>query len=523
MFSQIYSRARSLLSRTPSEQDTSTIQSLQTDPYTGPHGAMVATRRPAVDSGNAKARSKRTLDDSSSPVSDAKRKRPAVDHADGGSNSSETLLDTIVVHVREERDAEGNVLDLREQLLKAAQGDETSAERLVLRSHRELSEEDVEGVESTKESSSRHTKSSVPISPSSRSTASASRPTRVSPSPRTQRPVQDSETSEQRLSKTTPSASQDFISTTPVGSQQAGTPSRQSKVQNRQASSSQLAVDKSRPREKGRKSIDSTTDEAIDTTSDPLKFTSAASTTRKHIRFGSEEPEVPLDTSPPLATIESHTAPADEDLSSDDDEAPETITHASAIQQTKASAAEASKAIGEAVAASERKRQERAERRAEEQKQKQRRQEKSAKKAQKKASKLARLDTELPDLLPESLLAAAPEKRPLTPPPEFIDTSVEDRKVEQQKRHIKFLEQADRYVKDVKRGPIRMRVLAKPNELLTPKVNLGSRGLREHWLRGREKGKGKGADKKSTRKPQKPKAMERKSFGGSFLRKKAEF
>ncbi|KAF2497566.1 hypothetical protein BU16DRAFT_525212 [Lophium mytilinum] len=527
MFSQLYSRTRSLLSRTPSGQDIPTIQSTRPDCDTGPDETMVATRRPAVDSGKAQTRSKRLLDERSSPVSDAKRRRQAGDHTDGASNDSENLLDTIVARGQDEGDAEGNVAGLGEQLLKAAQGDKTPAERLPLRSHRELSEEDVEGVGSAKETSSRRTKTSAPTSPSIELTASASRPIRVWPSPRIPRTDKDPEASIQRLSNASPSTTQASNSATPAGSQQAGTPSRNPKEHGHQSSKPDTVVDSivdtSLPKKKGRKSANSTTDEAIDTASTPLESVPAASTSRKHIRFGSEEPEAPMATSSQPAATEGSPTPADRDESSDDDEAPEAITHASAIQQTKASAAEASRAIDEALAASERKRQVRAERRAEEQKQKQRRQEKLAKKAQKKDSKMAQFDADLPDLLPESLLAAAPEKRPVTPPPEFIDTSVEDRKIEQKKHHIKFLEQADRHVKDVKRGPVYMRVLAKPNELLSPKVNLASRGLREHWLRGREKGKGKGADTKSKRKPQKPKTMERKSVGGSFLRKKAEF
>ena len=87
----------------------------------------------------------------------------------------------------------------------------------------------------------------------------------------------------------------------------------------------------------------------MDTDDAPSQPTPTASAKPTHIRFNSEDPPPPTDPMPP-------TAPAPEprhhlaypehivDASSDDDEAPETVTRASALESTKAAHAEATKA-----------------------------------------------------------------------------------------------------------------------------------------------------------------------------------
>jgi hypothetical protein len=378
---------------------------------------------------------------------------------DGGNNGSQEVLDTIVVHVPEEANTEGNGDSLIEPLLQAASEDDAPAERLVLRSHRELSEESFGDVKNTNKSLS------------------------------TSRDISE----EQSSAIFPPQSAINALS-----------------------------------KKGSRKSVNSSPAKTNGTAPSPLKHEAPAeSASRTHIRFGSADPEEPTLVS---ALEPTPSAPEDE-VSSDDDEAPETITQASAVQQTKIAEAEATKAIKEAAAASERKQEERAARRAEERKQKQRRQEqaekKALRKARKEASKLAQIEGDLPDMLPESILAAAPEKRPATPPLDFIDTSVEDRELDQRNRHTRFLEQGEKRVKDIKRGPLHMRVLAKQNEFLAPKVDRRARNIREHWLGHRATEK-KAAGRSQTKSKGKPKGrldslkLERKKIGGSFLRNQTE-
>lgn len=239
------------------------------------------------------------------------------------------------------------------------------------------------------------------------------------------------------------------------------------------------------------------------------------------IRFGSEEPVSTLQIKAPAAP-----APAPETVEEDDsdsDEAPEEVTKESALSKTKAAEAEAARAFEAQQEKQERKRKEREERVAEEQKQKRKREEAKAQKlAEVKAREESPVEPEpmevdmhnLPALLPDSILEAAGDRRPPTPPRLLPAISEKEKRKEKLKRHIKFLERGEKPIKDVKKGSLKVRVLEQQNALLGPKVNKDTMNVREKWLKGRhgdkkqKKGRGKMEFKK----------VERRPVGSGFLR-----
>lgn len=107
---------------------------------------------------------------------------------------------------------------------------------------------------------------------------------------------------------------------------------------------------------------------------------------------------------------------------------------------------------------------------------------------------LGLIRTELPDLLPDDILAAEPFVRPPTPP----------RRGQSSRRHIHFASQ--RGPKDLQRGGVRVRVLETNNPRLPPKVSKTGRSVRESWLKGRL---GRGGVP----------TFERPKVGGGFLRR----
>lgn len=260
------------------------------------------------------------------------------------------------------------------------------------------------------------------------------------------------------------------------------------------------------------------------------------------IRFDSEEPPAAHSTEeePPIPKP----APTQtDDDSESDDEAPEEITASTALaaaRQAETAAIKASKAQQQAQEA---KRKARADRIALEQRQKRERLEEEAlqreKQEARKAKKLAKrakveegLDgyeqenklgidlSNLPTLLPTSLLDAAGDVRPPTPPRLSPGVDPIQQRREKLARHIKFLERGEKRVKDVKRGGVNVRVLEEQNELLASKVNQDTKNVRESWLKGRRegKGKGKGTSGKGANGKMRFQRMERKAVGGGFLR-----
>ncbi|KAF2477421.1 uncharacterized protein BDR25DRAFT_299372 [Lindgomyces ingoldianus] len=246
------------------------------------------------------------------------------------------------------------------------------------------------------------------------------------------------------------------------------------------------------------------------------------------IRFASEEPVDHQPTFTPTLDGAADEPPSamklKEDDESDSDEAPDIVTAASAFSKTQAAEAEAARAFKAQQEKEKLKRKERAERIVEEQEQKKRREEKKAKKLAKAQAKqqlvkpeddITMLDIHnLPALLPDSILEAAGDKRPPTPPPLLPGKSSKELQKEKLNRHIKFLERGEKPIKSVKKGPVNVHVLAQQNMLLAPKVNRDTRNIREHWLKGRQVEK---KDKQGRRK-MKFQKMERRAIGHGFIR-----
>ncbi|KAJ9667048.1 hypothetical protein H2201_002883 [Coniosporium apollinis] len=242
-----------------------------------------------------------------------------------------------------------------------------------------------------------------------------------------------------------------------------------------------------------------------------------------HIRFGSADPP------PPTAFLEipsSSSQPSNADLSANsdgasDDEAPETITTASALAAARAREDEAARAQEQRKEAERKRRRERDEKLRKQAEKKERRRERGERERAKTAAVLEEdvaapaaddaataLDlNNLPALLPDALLAAAPEVRPPTPPPPSATQAV----AKKPKQHHRFLDADEKPQKDLKRGPVNVRVLQQTNKLLAPKASANSRNLREAWLKGRT-GLGRGSGKGMV-----GAKMERRAKKGGFL------
>lgn len=121
---------------------------------------------------------------------------------------------------------------------------------------------------------------------------------------------------------------------------------------------------------------------------------------------------------------------------------------------------------------------------------------------QHKASAYSRSTTKgtLPALLPDELLAIEPAVRPPTPP-----TEPEARLVSIPKKR-KFLDADPKPPKDVKRGPVNVRVLESQRQFLPPRASKTSKALKEAWLFGR-------------RGPGGAVVIQRRKLGGGFVRK----
>ncbi|EKG18397.1 U3 snoRNA associated [Macrophomina phaseolina MS6] len=251
----------------------------------------------------------------------------------------------------------------------------------------------------------------------------------------------------------------------------------------------------------------------------------AAAPKRTHIRFGSEDPPVVPEPEPEPAKEEvpSSTNEGEEDS---DDDAPEAVTASSAREQARAAEEGAAKVIERQENEAKRKRQEREARlREQAAAAKKRKQEQEAKdipadvassatiqafdpSAIRKASRPSYDLNNLPALLPDDILAAAPDVRPATPDPDDEESSAASKK-QLVNKHLKFLD--EKAPKDVKKGPVKVRVLEKGNKFLPPKVsNSGTKSVRDTWLQGRKTKEGKKGSFGG---------LERRKIGGGFLRK----
>jgi len=85
----------------------------------------------------------------------------------------------------------------------------------------------------------------------------------------------------------------------------------------------------------------------------------------------------------------------------------------------------------------------------------------------------------LPALLPDDILAAEPAVRPATPP-----LAQEPSKEHKPRKHL-FVETDPKAPKDIKRGPVKVRVLEGGRQNLPPEACKESRNLKELWLGGR--------------------------------------
>lgn len=106
----------------------------------------------------------------------------------------------------------------------------------------------------------------------------------------------------------------------------------------------------------------------------------------------------------------------------------------------------------------------------------------------------------LPALLPADILAADPVVRPATPP---LDQ--ERGVVPKPKKHV-FVETDPKPPKDIKRGPVKVRLLEGTRQNLPPKASKESRNIKESWLGGRRGRNG-------------ATVMERRKVGFGFARK----
>jgi len=256
----------------------------------------------------------------------------------------------------------------------------------------------------------------------------------------------------------------------------------------------------------------------------PLDQATAASASKPNkIRFDSEEPPaapVPMVVDTPEAPQED-----DADSGSDSDEAPEEMTTASGLRQAKAADEDALRAQKALLEKEKLKRKERADRIKQEQGIKARKAEKKAEKLAKKRAREELLEPQeeeldvdihnLPALLPDSILEAAGDARPPTPPRQLKGRTEEEVRQEKINRHIKFLERGEKAIKDVKKGSLNVHVLAPQNMLLAPKVNRDTKNIRERWLKGRQADKISAKGKKGKIQFRR---VERKSVGGGFLR-----
>ncbi|KAF2107210.1 U3 snoRNA associated-domain-containing protein [Lophiotrema nucula] len=254
---------------------------------------------------------------------------------------------------------------------------------------------------------------------------------------------------------------------------------------------------------------------------------------KRHVRFGSEGPAEPA---PVVINEQGHKrfepevsgqidGDKDADSESDDDEAPETVTAASATSKAQAAEASAAQALGAQRERERQKQENRAALIAEEKDAKRKKQEKEARRvAQREAARKQKfgvvepaldLDTSnMPELLPESLLEAIGDQRPPTPPPMLPGRTAEEKRKEKLNRHIKFLERGQKAIKDVKKGPVNVSVLAEQNKFLAPKVNRDTKNVREKWLKGRQ-------NEMKPQKGRKPigfKKMERRPVTSGFVK-----
>lgn len=205
---------------------------------------------------------------------------------------------------------------------------------------------------------------------------------------------------------------------------------------------------------------------------------------KSHVRFGSEDP-------PSAPVVEDAPASDDgraEDEDSDDDEAPEEVTQSNAEAQLKAELADQARLAKEKEQKERDRRRKRDEVNKAQVKTSEKRRRKAAdegeedeapKKSNNKKSKKSRAELEdLPNLLPEELLATeAPERGPTPPLTAFLKASIPT-------TATAVVKKAEKPPADVVHEGKRIRVLPSTNSALPPKVNKQSKNMKAQWMAG---------------------------------------
>jgi len=349
MFSRLLTNARNILSRSPSAQDIPSA-SIHEPKDTSPtltdelDTGMVTTRRgtdtesPAVDDSGAKSALKRVWEEPPSPISLTKRRK----------------------YIGKETGVDGNI-DVDEETENGLEIHDT----VVVKAAVQTQHEDGEGTEEKPtETDPENTTPKNRGKLALRGKSETSEERRKSPKVIiTKRPTDQTNSfgSDEALVDNQPSTDPESIYATPVVERATSiyiTPATQKKkaesspLQLESSSSAEIEAEgapASSVEKKSRRKQKKASKETMDTDDTPSQPTPTTPAKPTHIRFNSEDP-------PPLADPTPPTVPVPEPryhfvrpghivvTSSDDDEAPETVTRASALESTKAAHAEATKA-----------------------------------------------------------------------------------------------------------------------------------------------------------------------------------
>ncbi|KAI9776270.1 MAG: hypothetical protein M1839_000504 [Geoglossum umbratile] len=267
-----------------------------------------------------------------------------------------------------------------------------------------------------------------------------------------------------------------------------------------------------RPKDSG-EAVETTQELATSGTLEPEKTKTESKELLRptHTRFASEEPE-PQPAVAAAISPENPPKPVVEDDESGDD-VPEAVTLQSGQEQARSREEEAAKALErQTVDAREKRKQRDAKLKEQAASSKRNKKRKFDDLGEGEASPAATdlvisiepqhrpsRKSDLPALLPEDILLAVPATRPPTPPLQHKG----QKPLQPLGKHKIFTEKPS---KDVKRGPITVRVLESTNTVLAPKVVKATSSIRESWLVGRP---GKNGHP----------SVERRKVGGGFLRR----
>lgn len=232
-------------------------------------------------------------------------------------------------------------------------------------------------------------------------------------------------------------------------------------------------------------------------------------TPSKHIRFSSASP-APEDIEVEAESAAQPHLSSHEDTDSDEDAAPEELTVADAHTQQKPKSAKA-KHRRKAKNKARKERRSRVAAKLKEESSLEVSDAEDAESAPTDAAVETALDPDnLPELLPDHILNAEPSLPPDTENTKRARPNANARKRHWLRANGQINVPGDKKAKDVKRGPVSVRVLEEQNKMLAPKVVSDTRHVRDGWMKGRQnvargqgkKGAGKGEGK-----------MQRRAFG----------